>query len=131
MKTYREVAYLVDAWLFGMRIITGKNGLRYDKHINKVLDTLTASEANIIPRIPMIPSFFDQEEILQSIAELLKNHSITTVCFNQWNKDYDTYYTQSGTPLAMKIPSENEIKECETKITSYFFNLNFKSYENN
>ena len=130
LKTYREVAPLVDTWLFGMRIITGKNNVRYDKYIDKVLDALTASKANIIPRIPMVPSFFDREDILQSMAELLKNHSITTVCFNQWNKDYDTYYSQSGTPLAMKMPLDNDIKECEAKITSYFFNLNFKAYEN-
>lgn len=130
LETYRQVVPLVDTWLFGARIITGKNDVRHDKHIDKVLDILTASGANIIPRIPMVPSFFDQEAVQQGIADLLINHSIMTVCFNQWNKDFNAYYIQSGIPLTMKAPSEIEIKECETKIKNYFFHLKFEEYEN-
>lgn len=130
LETYRQVIPLVDTWLFGTRIITGKNNVRYDQHIDQVLDALIAGKANIIPRIPLVPSFYDREDIMQSIAGLLTKHSITTICFNQWNKDYDTHYIQSGIPLNMEKTSDKEIKECETKIKSYFFHLNFEEYEN-
>lgn len=130
LKTYQQVLPLVNTWLFGTRIITGGNNVRYDKHVDKVLCLLTSSKANIIPRIPMVPSFFDREEILQGIANLLKKHAISTICFNQWNKDYDNYYVQSGIPLQMERPSDEKIEECEIKIKSYFTNLNFKLYGN-
>ena len=128
LKTYQQVMYWVDIWLFGTRIITAKNNVRNDEHIDRILHYLTS--AKVIPLIPMVPSYYDREEIMQSIASILKKYSLMTVCFTPWNKDYDAYYRQSGIPLKMERPSDNEIKECETKIKSYFLNLNFKEYEN-
>lgn len=130
LETYRRVLPLVDLWLFGMRVVTGKDNARHDQHINNVLDLLAGSGAEILPRIPMIPGFFDREDVLNSISELLTSHSIRTVCLNPWNRDYGLYYRQSGFPLRMASPNSEEIEFCETKITSLFNQLNFTLYGN-
>ena len=130
VKAYAEVAPWVDLWLFGMRVVTGKNRIRHDQHIQKILQFLTGNHAEILPRIPMVPGFYDREEVLQPVADMLMRFSINTVCLNGWNRNYDVSYIQSGIPLKMHPPSEAEIRGCEEKITTYFTLLNFNIYEN-
>lgn len=130
INNYLEVAPWVDIWLFGMRIITGKNHSRHDKHIRVTLKSLVKSGAKVIPRIPMIPGFFDQDDVLQSIGEILSENKIESVCLNPWNWNYDVNYLRSGTQLTMPKPSPTEIELCETKITTFFSSLNLKTYEN-
>lgn len=130
LNTYKKVLPWVDSWLFGMRITTGSTEDRQYKHIDKVLELLKNARADILPRIPLIPGFFDRKRTLNSIISLLNQHSIRTVCLNPWNRDYELYYKQSGIPLRMPAPTSAEIKDCETKITSTFTSSNFIFYEN-
>ena len=130
LDTYKKVLPLVDLWLFGMRVVTGQTDGWHYQHINNVLDLLTGEGAEILPRIPMVPGFFDKEDVLNGITELLTRHSLRTVCLNPWNRDYEHYYELGGLPLHMSAPSADEIDYCETKITSLFNQLNFTLYEN-
>lgn len=127
---YERVMPFVDLWLFGMRVVTGRNAASHESHIRQVLDVLVQNKAEILPRIPMVPSFFDEDDILQRIERLMNDYSLTTVCLNQWNKDYALYYAQSGIPLQMFPPSSSEIENCETKIIDFFTHSKFKQYEN-
>lgn len=126
LATYKQVLPLVDLWLFGTRVITGKNGTQHYQHINEVLSLLAESKAEVLPRIPMVPGFFDKDSVLEDITGLLKRYSIRTVCLSPWNRDYDHYYNQSGISLRMAAPTSGEIMDCETKITSTFTHLNIK-----
>jgi pyruvate formate lyase activating enzyme len=130
VETYEEAMPWVDLWLFGMRVITGKHQACHEVHLRKVLRMLTANNAKILPRIPMVPGFYDKEDVLRRIAGLLNLCSINTVCLNAWNRSYDASYVQSGIPLRMPPPSEAEVAACEKKITAYFSLLNFLIYEN-
>ncbi|MEG0887948.1 MAG: glycyl-radical enzyme activating protein [Bacteroides sp.] len=129
LATYERVLPLVDLWLFGMRIITHPHALPHHHHIKEVLGLLIRNNASVLPRIPMIPSYFDRDDVLQSIASLLAEHSLTTVSLMPWNRNYAICYTESGIPLQMQPPSSTEIELCESKITSFFNNLTFKLYE--
>lgn len=128
---YKRVMPFVDIWLFGMRVVTGRNTAFHERHIREVLDVLVQNKAEILPRIPMVPSFFDEDDVLQRVERLMNDYSLTTVCLNPWNKDYALYYAQSGIPLKMPPPSSSEIENCETKITDFFTYSKFKRYENN
>ncbi|NDV58722.1 glycyl-radical enzyme activating protein [Bacteroides sp. 519] len=130
-EIYKNVLPLVDLWLFGMRVVTGKDHKRHYKHIQKVLKLLTDENANILPRIPMVPGFFDRDDVLEDILELFKEFSLSSVCLNPWNPYYDAHYMQSGIPLQINPPSQEEIKACEDKISLVFTNFNTIKYENN
>lgn len=130
LETYRRILPLVDLWLFGVRITTGDNENLHYQHINKVLDLLVEGKSDILPRIPLVPGFFDKEEVLNRLVGLLTARSVRTVCLNPWNRDFGLYYQQSGLSLQMNTPSTDEIDYCETKITSLFNQQNFKLYEN-
>ncbi|MEG2070580.1 MAG: radical SAM protein, partial [Bacteroidales bacterium] len=129
-EIYEQVTPLVDLWLFGMRVITGKKGGRHDDHIKRVLDMLVKQNAKILPRIPMVPGFFNRDDVLQSLAILLQTHALNTICLSPWNKNYSIYYDQSGIPMQMPTPTCEEIENCENKIITFFNNLNFVQYEN-
>lgn len=128
---YRRFIPLVDTWLFGMRVITGSGRPRHDAHIDKTLQTLVSAGANVLPRIPMVPGFYDRDDILGSITEIMARHSVNTVCLNPWNRNYDINYIQSGISLTMPAPTERQERDCESKIRTIFTNLKFKIYENN
>lgn len=130
VNIYKSVAPLVDLWLFGMRVITGATHRRHDNTIRKTLKTLVESGAKILPRIPMIPTFFDRDDVLQSIISILTENNINTVCLNKWNIDYDINYTRSNMPLKMTAPTPEEVIICEDKITNTFINSKFNVYEN-
>lgn len=130
INDYLEVAPYVDIWLFGMRVITGKNHPRHDTHIRSTLKSLVESGAQILPRIPMIPGFYDRDDVLQSISEILSINNIDTVCLNPWNCNYDVNYIKSGLKLNMPKPSFTEIELCEMKITTFFSSLKLNAYEN-
>lgn len=130
ISNYLEVAPLVDIWLFGMRVITGKNHPRHDKHIHSTLKSLIESGAKVLPRIPMIPGFFDRDDVLQSIGKILSDNNIDSVCLNPWNGNYDVNYTKSGLDLNMPKPTLTEIELCETKIITFFSSLKLNAYEN-
>lgn len=130
LATYEKVLPLVDLWLLGMRLTTGNRAERHYRHMDDVLTLLQGSNAAILPRIPLVPGFFDREEVLVPVISLLRRHSIETVCLNPWNRDYALYYDQSGLPLRMAPPTPIEIEECEAKITSLFTHSNFTFYEN-
>jgi pyruvate formate lyase activating enzyme len=127
VETYRTAAILVDLWLFGMRVITGENHSRHDAHIDAVLAELSSVSAKILPRIPLIPTFFDREDVIESLLRLLNKYNLEEVCLNRWNMDYDLFYRQSGIPLSMPLPVDDAIELCHKRFTS----LNLKIYENN
>lgn len=129
MDTYRKVLPWVDMWLFGMRVVTGRERKHAEK-IDKVLAFLVDSGADVLPRIPMIPGYFDREEILDKVIELLEKYSLCTVWLNPWNNDYDIKYSQTGFPLLMDKPTENEIKTCRERILLRLKKLKFNVYGN-
>ncbi len=122
---YMAFAPLVDLWLFGMRVITGKDAARHDAHIDHVLGRLRSVHADILPRIPMVPGFFDQADVLDRITGILRNHAIHTVCLNPWNTCYDVHYLRAGIPLRMPAPTTDEIARCAHTLTTTFIHLNF------
>lgn len=130
ISTYARVEPLVDLWLFGMRVITGKQDGRHDRHIDEVLGFLSRGTATILPRIPLVPGFFDRDEVLDGLIALLDKYDLRQVCLNPWNKSYDHYYKEGGTPLRMYPPTAEEIHNCETKIKTVLNQFNFNLYEN-
>jgi pyruvate formate lyase activating enzyme len=126
-ETYRAAAPWVDLWLFGMRVITGENHPRHDTHIDAVLSELSSVSARILPRIPLIPTFFDREDVIESLLRLLNRYNLEEVCLNPWNRDYDLFYKQSGIPLRMPPPTDDAIESCRKRFAS----LNLNLYENN
>lgn len=129
INTYRKVLPWVDIWLFGMRVITGREREHAEK-IDKVLDFLANSGASILPRIPMVPGYFDCEEVLDKVIELLEKYSLRTVWLNAWNNDYDIKYSHAGFPVLMDKPTENEIKMCQERILLKFKKIKFNVYGN-
>lgn len=129
LSIYAFIQPYVKLWIFGMRITTGDN-TSYYSHINEVLQYLVKKEANILPRIPMVPGVFDKDEILVQLKELLNRYSIDTVQLLPWNKDFKLYYEKGNLPLSMDTPTPNEIESCEVKITSFFKQNNIRLYEN-
>lgn len=128
-QSYREVLPLVDLWLFGIRVITDSTG----EHVHKVdaaLELLTGSNAKILPRIPMVPGYFDREDVLHQVIGLLQKYSLSTVWLNPWNKDYDINYYHAGLPLLMKKPTLSEIETCREKMLLTFKNFKITMYEN-
>lgn len=126
---YKKVAPLVDLWLFGMRVITGNKHKRHDEEICMALNYLVNKGANILPQIPMIPGYFDRDDILQSITSILIKNKIKTVSILPWNRDFDLNYRYADISLKMDAPSTHEIEYCESKIISFFTHLNFNIYE--
>jgi pyruvate formate lyase activating enzyme len=132
IETYRAAAPWVDLWLFGMRVITGKESPWHEAHIDAVLAELSAVSARILPRLPMIPCFFDREDVLDTLIRLLEKYDIKEICLSPWNRHYDLFYKQSGTPLRMPPPAEEVIEICQKRFTHYLKqHLNLKFYENN
>lgn len=129
LDTYRKVLPWVDMWLFGMRVVTGRNR-QHAERIDKALGFLVDSGASILPRIPMIPDYFDREEVLNKLIELLEKYSLRTVWVNPWNNNYDIKYSHAGFPLLMDKPSKNEIKTCQEKILLKLKKLKFNVYGN-
>lgn len=130
LKTYGKVLPLVDLWLFGMRVITGNDGKRHDDHILRVLDFLSSGPGDTLPRIPMIPGFFDREEIWSSIAEMMSRYGLKEVALNPWNGDYAHYYHQSGLPLRLPSPSSEAVRECQEKIHHFINHYKLQIHEN-
>ncbi len=130
LSVYRGVLDQVDLWLFGMRIITSKSGVKHKERIEASLKLLLESGAKVLPRIPMVPSYFDRSDVMSCITSLIERYSIEEVCLSEWNRDYDHYYSQSGQTATMKPPSDDEIAECKKIITNQIINLKCKLYEN-
>lgn len=130
LERYRKILPLVDLWLFGMRVIVGKNEIRHDQQIEQVLKLLKSGNARILPRIPMIPGFFDREDVWNSIGKLLLQYDIKEIALNPWNRNYTHYYQESGLPLRMAPPTEEEIKSCENKINLFTNHYKLQIYEN-
>ncbi len=126
---YRNVAPLVDTWMFGMRVITGKNHPRHDDHIRQVMTELAKHKCSILPRIPMVPGFYDCDDVLHSILSLLQQYHIDSIYLNPWNRNFDVNYYNSGIPLKMTVPSAREVATCESKIVSFFTHFKFDLYE--
>lgn len=124
-EVYKSILPLVDLWLFGTRLTTGKEDCLHHERLLNVLDILTTHQANILPRIPMVPGFFDRDDILQRLTELLQSHHLNRICLSPWNKDFDHYYIQSGMPRKMDVPSQKQIETCEKKITNFFKSSNY------
>lgn len=130
MKIYQSVAPIVDLWLFGMRVITGASHSRHDDSIRHTLKELVNSGAKILPRIPMVPSFFDRKDVLESIISILNENKIDIVCLSKWNINYNINYIKSGIDLKMQQPTHEDIIRCENIIIDSFNNAKFKMYEN-
>lgn len=129
LQNYREVLPQVDLWLFGIRVITGSTG----EHLHKVdaaLELLVNHKAKVLPRIPMIPGYFDREDVLCHVIHLLQKYSLQTIWLNPWNIDYDINYNHAGLPLLMKKPTLSEIETCREKMLLTFKNFKITMYEN-
>lgn len=124
-EVYKSVLPLVDLWLFGVRITTGKKDRLHIERLRQVLDMLTLYQADILPRIPMVPGFFDRDDILQLLTDLLRSYHLDQVSLGPWNRDFDHHYIQSGMPRVMGIPSLQQIEACERKMTTFFKSSNY------
>lgn len=130
LQSYYEVLPLVDLWLFGMRVITDSTK-EYLRKVDAALELLTHNKAKLLPRIPMVPGYFDREDVLCNVIYLLQKYSLRAVWLNPWNIDYDIHYYQAGLPLLMENPTSDEIEMCREKILLTFNNFNITMYENN
>lgn len=119
----------VDLWLFGVRLVTNKLAMHTEK-ICQTLELLTGKRAEILPRIPMVPGYFDKDEVVNNLIDILTKYSIHTVWLIPWNEDFDINYYRSGIPLRMEHPTPSEIKRCEKKMILIFQNSKFNIYEN-
>ena len=124
-EVYKSIMPLVDLWLFGIRLTTGKEDSLHVERLRQVLDMFASHQAAVLPRIPMVPGFSDRDEILQLLTELLQSHHLNRICLGRWNKDFDHYYNQSGMPRKMDVPSSKQIETCENKITTFLKSSNF------
>lgn len=129
LNIYKRMIPLVDVWLFGMRVITGRKHKRHDEQISDVLNCLVNKGAKVLPQIPMVPGFFDSDDVLHSISSILIKNNINTVSLLPWNVNFDVNYLRSGIALRMAVPNAHDIKSCESKIISFFTHLNFNIYE--
>lgn len=129
LQSYREVLPLVDLWLFGMRVTTGSTR-KYSDKVDAALKLLISNKAKVLPRIPMIPGYFDREEVLCKVIQLLQKYSLQSVWVNPWNVDYDINYNRAGLPLLMKRPTLSEIEMCREKMLLTFNNFKITMYEN-
>jgi len=126
---YERAFPFIDAWLFGMRVLTDNNSIF---HIEKILENarlIKKLSKNIIPVIPMIPNVMNRGDTLSQLILILNVIEAVEIQLNPWNRFYDLYYAFSGIKCAFPQPTDDEIFICETEIRDFFRKKGYKFTE--
>lgn len=125
-KLYSAANPYVDVWLWGVRVITGKEKYTDSKMQEENARLLARNAAAIIPRITVIPELISQKEVLNRTLVILKALGQNEVWVNPWNKSYDVYYNASGIKTAFSEPSDEVIEKSQSDLLLFLSQNGFQ-----
>jgi pyruvate formate lyase activating enzyme len=100
----RKLLPCIDLFLFDLKIMDPLRHKKYTGQSNEVIlsnfKMLHQRSANIMPRVPLIPGFTDDEENLKRVAQFLKEQGIRDCVFLPYNPGGIERYRQLG----LKVP---------------------------